>query len=187
MPRYPWSDPTPIAIAPTAMPSPPPFASPSPTHYALQHPLLATQTSAVVTTTCLDYLHSHTAEQCAHPRTHGLTDKPLRLLSTDIGCSTLARPSLQTTHTATPAARDSNLDSGNQDMSRLSALAYRRTMMRPSTASPIDLCACYQRRLGVAPSPLSLSPRHCNTRCSRLKPRQWQPRFGPELFSLVLG
>jgi hypothetical protein len=28
--------------------------------HALQHPLLATQTSAVVTPTCLDYLHSHT-------------------------------------------------------------------------------------------------------------------------------
>jgi hypothetical protein len=28
--------------------------------HALQHPLLATQTSTVVTKTCLDYLHSHT-------------------------------------------------------------------------------------------------------------------------------
>jgi hypothetical protein len=28
--------------------------------HALQHPLLATQTSVVATTTCLDYLHSHT-------------------------------------------------------------------------------------------------------------------------------
>ena len=28
--------------------------------HTLQYPLLATQTSAVVTTTCLDYLHSHT-------------------------------------------------------------------------------------------------------------------------------
>ena len=28
--------------------------------HTLQHTLLATQTSAVVTTTCLDYLHSHT-------------------------------------------------------------------------------------------------------------------------------
>jgi hypothetical protein len=28
--------------------------------HALQHPLLATQTSAVATTTCLGYLHSHT-------------------------------------------------------------------------------------------------------------------------------
>ena len=28
--------------------------------HALQHPLLATQTSTVATTTCLDYLHSHT-------------------------------------------------------------------------------------------------------------------------------
>jgi hypothetical protein len=30
------------------------------TAHALQHPLLATQTSTVATTTCLDYLHSHT-------------------------------------------------------------------------------------------------------------------------------
>jgi hypothetical protein len=28
--------------------------------HALQYPLLATQNSTVVTTTCLDYLHSHT-------------------------------------------------------------------------------------------------------------------------------
>jgi hypothetical protein len=39
--------------------------------------------------------------------------------------------------TATPAARDSNLDSGNHDMSRLSALAYPNA--RPSMASPIYL------------------------------------------------
>jgi hypothetical protein len=44
---------------PTAMPSPPPFVRLALTH-ALQYPLLATQTSTVVTTTCLDYLHSHT-------------------------------------------------------------------------------------------------------------------------------
>jgi hypothetical protein len=30
------------------------------THTLQQHPLLATRTSAVVTTTCIDYLHSHT-------------------------------------------------------------------------------------------------------------------------------
>jgi hypothetical protein len=35
--------------------------------HALQHPLLATQTPAVVTTTCLDYLHSHT--RTGHPST----------------------------------------------------------------------------------------------------------------------
>jgi hypothetical protein len=52
----------------------------------------------------------------------GLADKPLRLLPTDIGCGTRAPRSRQ--HTATHAARDPNLDSGNHDMSRLSALAY---------------------------------------------------------------
>jgi hypothetical protein len=31
-----------------------------------QHPLLATRTSAVATTTCPDYLHSHTRGRCAH-------------------------------------------------------------------------------------------------------------------------
>ena len=53
---------------------------------------------------------------------HGLANKPLRLLPTDIGCGTLAPRSRQ--HTATHAARDPNLDSGNHDMPRLSALAY---------------------------------------------------------------
>jgi hypothetical protein len=88
--------------------------------HALQHPLLATQTSTVATTTCLDYLHP-----LAYPNdapTHGLTDKPLRLLPTDIGCGTLAPRSRP--HTATPTARDLNLGSGNHDMSRLSTPAY---------------------------------------------------------------
>jgi hypothetical protein len=53
---------------------------------------------------------------------HGLTDIPLRLLPTDIGCGTLDPRSRQ--DTATHAARDSNLGSGNHDMSRRSALAY---------------------------------------------------------------
>jgi hypothetical protein len=143
---------------------------------------------------------------------HGLTDIPLRLLPTDIGCGTPAPRSRP--HTATHAARDTNLGSGNHDMSRLSALAYpndspihgltdiplrllptdigcgtlaprsRRgtathaardsnlnavatttclgylhshtRTIRPSTASPIYLYACFQRILGVAPSTLAL-------------------------------
>jgi hypothetical protein len=80
--------------------------------------------------------------------------------------------------TATHTARDPNLDSGNQDMSRLSALAY------PNDA-PIhgltDIRLAYSPRiLGVAPSPLALGAQPGtatrNTHCSRLKPRQWQPR-----------
>jgi hypothetical protein len=74
-------------------------------------------------------------------------------------------------YTATRAARDPNLDSGNHDMSRLSTLAY------PNDA-PIhgltDVRLAYsQRVLGVAPPPPSLSTRHGNTHCSRPKPRQW--------------
>jgi hypothetical protein len=87
MPHYPRSDPTPIG--PTAMPSPPPFAS------------------------------------RPHP------------------------------YTATPAARDSNLDSGNHDMSRLSTPAYPNDAPNHGLA---DIPLAYsQRILGVAPSPLALA------------------------------
>jgi hypothetical protein len=79
--------------------------------------------SAVATTACLGYLHSHT--RTMRPSTASpiyLYAYSQRILG--VGPSPLApRP-----HTATPTARDSNLDSGNQDMSRLSgalsALAY---------------------------------------------------------------
>jgi hypothetical protein len=47
-------------IGPTAMPSWPPFSIRLALTHALQYPLLATQTSTAVTTTCLDYLHPHT-------------------------------------------------------------------------------------------------------------------------------
>jgi hypothetical protein len=62
---------------PTAIPSPPPFASPCFTStHALQHPLLATrQTSVVVTTAaCLDYRY---ALRASHTRTmHQSTASP---------------------------------------------------------------------------------------------------------------
>jgi uncharacterized protein YbdZ (MbtH family) len=77
--------------------------------------LLATQTSTVATTTCLDYIHPHT--RTMRPSPASLTDIPLRLLPTDIGCGTLDPRSRQ--DTATHAARNSNLGSGNHDMSRL--------------------------------------------------------------------
>jgi hypothetical protein len=78
---------------------------------------------------------------------------------------------------ATPAARDPNFGSGNHDMPRLSKFAY------PDDA-PIrglaDIHLAYsQRILGAAPSPLAPSSQastHGNTRCSRPKPRRWQPR-----------
>jgi hypothetical protein len=87
---------------------------------ALQHTLLGTQTPAVATTTCLDYLHPHARTNDAP--IHGLTDKPLCLLSTGIGCGVLAPRSRQ--DTATHTARDSNLGSGNHDMSRLPTPTY---------------------------------------------------------------
>jgi hypothetical protein len=47
---------------------------------------------------------------------HGLTDIPLRLLPTDIGCGTPG-PRCRQGAPATRTGRDSNLDSGNHDMS----------------------------------------------------------------------
>jgi hypothetical protein len=78
-------------------------------------------------------------------------------------------------HTATPAARDSNLGSDNHDMSRLPTPAY------PNDAPIYGLTDIYTSAPALngywvcRPRP-SLSPRHGNTHCSRLKPRQWQPR-----------
>ena len=57
-------------------------------------------------------------------------------------------------HTATHAARDSNLDSGNHDMSRLSTLAYLNDApIHGLTDKPL---AYFQRILGGA---LALAPR----------------------------
>jgi hypothetical protein len=82
---------------------------------------------------------------------HGLTDIPLRLLPTDIGCGTLdPRTRRARQHTA----RDSNLDSGNHDMSRLSTLAYLNDApIHGLTDKPL---AYFQRILGGA---LTLAPR----------------------------
>jgi hypothetical protein len=82
---------------------------------------------------------------------HGLTDVPPAYSQRILGVA-LAPRSRQ--DTATPAARDPNLDSGNHDMSRLSTPAY------PNDA-PIhvltDVPLAYsQRILGVTPSPLAL-------------------------------
>jgi hypothetical protein len=137
--------------------------------HTLQHPLLATQTSTVATMTCLDYLHSHTRTM-RPPTASPIT---LCLLSTDIGCGTLAPRSRP--HTATHAARDSNLGSGNHDMSRLSTLAYLNDAPTHGlTDNPLPALNGYWV---WHPRPSLLAPRHCNTHCrSRLKPRQWQPR-----------
>jgi hypothetical protein len=100
---------------------------------------------------------------------HGLTDILLRLLPTDFGCGTLGPRTRR--DTATPAARDSNLGSGNHDMSRLSTLAYLND-------SPIHgLTDISLRPLPTDFGCGALGPRsqtrHGNTHCSRLKPRQW--------------
>jgi uncharacterized protein YbdZ (MbtH family) len=134
----------------TAMPSPPPFASPSPIHHALQHPLLATQTSAVVTTTCLDCLHSHTRTMrpstaspiylCAcSQRVLGVTPSPLA-------------PDHIRQHTPLLATQTSAVAT----TTCLGYLNSHTRTLRPSTATPIYLCACSQRILGVAPSSLAL-------------------------------
>jgi hypothetical protein len=81
---------------------------------------------------------------------HSLADVPPRLLPTDIGCGALATRSQP--GTATPTACDSNLDSSNHGMSRLSAFAYLNDA--PIKALPTYLYACSQRLLGVLPCPL---------------------------------
>jgi hypothetical protein len=89
----------------------------------LQHPLLATQTSTVVSGN--HNMSRLSALACLNDAPiHGLTDTPPRLLPTDIGCGTLDPRSRQ--DTATPTARDSNLGSGNHDMSRMEWAPSRR-------------------------------------------------------------
>jgi hypothetical protein len=77
------------------------------------------------------------------------------LLPTDIGCGTL--PLAPRPHTATPTACDSNLDSGNQDMSRLSAFACLNDA--PIHALPTYLCALRLLSTGVRCGTLHLVPR----------------------------
>jgi hypothetical protein len=152
MPHYPRSDPTPIG--PTAMPSPPPFASPSPMHCNTRCSRLKPRQWQPRHVYCR-------LSALAYPNDapiHGLADIPLRLLSADIGCGALAPRSRQ--DTAAPAARDSNLDSdsGNHDMSRLSALAYPADV-------PIH---------GLADIPLRLLPTDIG--CGALAPRSRPPQ-----------
>jgi hypothetical protein len=150
---YPRSDPTPIG--PTAMPSPPPFASPSPMHCttpAARDSNLGSGNHDMSRLSTLAYPNDAPI--------HGLADIPLRLLPTDIGCGTLAPRSRQ--DTATHSARDPNLDSANHDMSILSALAYLNdspihglTDIPPSTPTSNGCWVWHPRS--------SHSPRHGNT------------------------
>jgi hypothetical protein len=153
------------------MPSPPPFAPPSPMHCNTHCTLLATQTSAVVTTTCLDYLHSHN-------RTMRLfTASPIYLYACSQQISGVVPPPgapRSRRDTATHTARDSDLGSDNRDMSGLSALAY------PSDAPIHRLTDIPLRLLSTDIGCGTLAPRsqttRGNTHCSRPRPRQWQPR-----------
>jgi hypothetical protein len=75
-------------------------------------------------------------------------------------------------YTATHTARDPNLGGGNHDMSRLSTPAY------PNDAPIHGLTDIPSRLLstdigGMWCPRRSLSIRHGNTQCSRLKPRRW--------------
>jgi hypothetical protein len=118
--------------------------------HALQHTLLATQTSVVVTTTCLGYLHSHTRTMrpsTASPiylyacsqRILGVVPSPLAL------AEALQHPLIAT---QTPAVATTTCPGYLHPHTRT---------IRPSTASPIYLYACSQRILGVVPSPLALA------------------------------
>jgi hypothetical protein len=69
--------------------------------HTLQHPLLATQTSAVVTMTCLDYPHSHT--RTMRPPTASPTN--LYTCSQRILGVARPRPSLQSTQGNTHCSR----------------------------------------------------------------------------------
>jgi hypothetical protein len=105
---------------------------------------------------------------------HGLTDIPLRLLPTDSRSGTLDPRTRR--DTATRTARDSNLDSGNLDMSRLSTLAYLNDAPIHGLTA-IYLYAYFQQILGVAPSPLAPRP-HTSTPAARDSNLDsgWQPR-----------
>jgi uncharacterized protein YbdZ (MbtH family) len=112
--------------------------TPSPSHLAAldktrQHPLLATQTSAVLTTTCLDYLHSHirTMRPSMASPTYLQPTPP-----TDIGCDTLAPRSRQDT----PPRQHPLLATQTSTVLTTTFLDYLHShirTMRPSTASPI--------------------------------------------------
>jgi hypothetical protein len=113
------------------------------THALQQHPLLATQTWAVVTTTCLDYLHSHTLVRipgrCAHPRPHRYTSAP----AINGYWVWRPRPSLSPRHGNTRCSRLKPRQFGNHDMP-----------IHGLTDIPLAYC---QRVLGVVHSPLALA------------------------------
>ena len=79
-------------------------AAPSPSlpDHTRQHPLLATQTSAVATTTCLDYLRLLTYPNDAP--IHGLADIRLPVLPTDIGAAPSPLAPRPDTHDSTTLA-----------------------------------------------------------------------------------
>jgi hypothetical protein len=132
-----------------AMPSATTSIRPALTH-TLQHPLLATQTSAVRGNHDMSRLPTPT--YLNDVPIHGLACRYAPgLLPTDIGCGTLALAPRSRRGTATPAARDPNLGSGNHDMPRLYTPAHLNDV--PIHGLP-DLSLAYcQRILGVVPWP----------------------------------
>jgi hypothetical protein len=135
--------------------------------HALQHTLLATQTSAVAITTCLDYRHPHTrtmrsstapVDLCTcSQRVLGAVPSPLALAET--GQHTL----LATQTSAVVTTRF---------ISRLSALAYTDDALIHGLADgPLHLLST-DIGCGTHAAPRSQTT-HGNTHCWRLKPRQW--------------
>jgi uncharacterized protein YbdZ (MbtH family) len=132
---------------------------------ALQHPLLATQASAVATTTCLDYLHSH-----ARPMRPSTT-LPMYLYACSqrilgVVPSPLAhRPDTHNTTTSallTPSRRKNYVPASPGDHRQM-----EHTCM-PIAPSPVH----YFNGYWVWRSALHSQTTHGNTHCLRLQPRQ---------------
>jgi hypothetical protein len=139
----------------------------------LQHPVLATQTSAVATTTCLDYLHLHA--RTTHPSTASPTHLPQRRLPTDMGCGRALAPGprSQTRHT-----QRHNFGCINT----LTAEKLRTCISWRLSSDGAHLHAHRPLRYTTSngywvwhPAPRSQTT-HGNSHCLRLKPRQRPPR-----------
>jgi hypothetical protein len=138
--------------------------------------------ATVATTTCPDYLHSHT--RIMRPSTASPADIPLRLLSADIlgvAPSPLA-PDKTRQHTL-PATQTSTAATTTCPDYLLSTLAYPNNA--PVHGLTDVLYGCSQRIYWVWHPRPSLSTRHGNTRCSRLNPPQRQPRHAQTTFTRI--
>jgi hypothetical protein len=140
-------------------------ATPPPNGYWVwcPHPSLADQTHTHTTPQRRIYQHPHGGQANYVPASPGdyrqmehtcmpIAPSGAALLPTDIGCGT-ALPLAPRPHTATPTACDSNLDSGNHDMSRLSNFAYLNDAPIHALPTYLHACSCSQRILSVVPCP----------------------------------